>query len=99
MDIGWLRAEGIMPSIKESHIRSYIDVDALDQDTKAELDTKVGIFSHSKAQYRVFWDSEGEIEVLKHLAPVPLHGFGLPKVENEEKDELKVEAKIEIEDD
>ncbi|CAE6430861.1 unnamed protein product [Rhizoctonia solani] len=91
----WLRAEGIIPN--ENLIRSYIDVDALYQETKAKLDTKVGIFSHSQAQDRVFWDSEGKIGVLKHLAPVPLRDFGCPKAENEEKDRLKVEAKIEIE--
>ncbi|CAE6424057.1 unnamed protein product [Rhizoctonia solani] len=94
----WLRAEGIIPN--DSHIRNYIDVDVLDQDTKAEPDTKSGIVRRSMAHTRVFWDSEGEIEVLKHLAPVPLHGnqaFGIIKAENEGKVELKVEAKIEIE--
>ncbi|CAE6526106.1 unnamed protein product [Rhizoctonia solani] len=94
----WLRAKGIIRN--DSQVREYIDVDAPDHEIKAEQDTKVGITQRLGEQKRVFWDSEGEIEVIKYLVPVSLHGTQLSaplKAEDEAMDEFKVEEKIQTE--
>ncbi|CAE6424886.1 unnamed protein product [Rhizoctonia solani] len=100
--LDWLREQGITPSRRRprrtpSHTPDYIDVDALDHDVKLELDTKVGITQLPATQQGVFLDPEGEIEVLKHLVPVPLNGAqsSAPvKIEDEVKVEVKIEPDI-----
>ncbi|CAE6430883.1 unnamed protein product, partial [Rhizoctonia solani] len=91
----WLREQGITPPPKRprrasSHTPDYIDVDAFDVDIKTEPKTIVG----TTTQQPVFLDSDEEIEILRHLVPVPLNGTQCATTPIKVEDEVKVEPKI-----
>ncbi|KAG8723857.1 hypothetical protein FRC11_002277 [Ceratobasidium sp. 423] len=95
--LDWLREQGITPPPRgprraPSHTPDFIDVDALDHDVKTESDTKAGITQPPATQQGVFLDPEGEIEMIKHLVPVPLNG-------NQPSAPVKTEDKVKIEPD
>ncbi|KAH7311184.1 hypothetical protein B0J17DRAFT_724684 [Rhizoctonia solani] len=84
------------PRRELSHTPDYIDVDAIDDDIDIKPDNKVGIIHRPTTQQGVFLDSDEEIEVPRHLVPVPLDGTQRSpvKVEAGVKTEVKVESII-----
>ncbi|EUC65546.1 hypothetical protein RSOL_447630 [Rhizoctonia solani AG-3 Rhs1AP] len=94
--LDWLREQGITPPPKRprrapSYTPDYIDVDAFDVDIKTEPDT---MLDSTTTQQPVFLDSDEEIEVLRHLVPVPLTGTQCPTTPIKAEDEVKIEPNI-----